>query len=149
MADLVVITNALAAQITQYSGLRSYGQARDQASPPCAVVLPGQPFLTYGDTFADVMTPGSGPGGAVSMNLVVLLIISDAAPVEKTQRALDAYLGVGSGETVSVPAAITADPTLGGAVHWAVPMSADRYGRIDYGGVTYFGARIMVQVGAI
>lgn len=148
MADLVAITNALAAQITQFTGLRAYGQARDQASPPCAVVLPGQPFLDYSVTMSPVMGPGGG-AGAVNLNLVVLLIISDAAPVEKTQRALDAYLGVGAGETGSVPSAIMADPTLGGAVHFCEPVSADRYGRIDYGGVTYFGARIMVQAGAI
>ena len=54
MADLVAITNALAAQITQYTGLRALGQARDQITPPCAVVLPGRagPFLLYGTTMS-------------------------------------------------------------------------------------------------
>lgn len=148
MADLVAITNALAAQIAAHTGLRALGQARDQVTPPCIVVLPGQPFLAYGATMSDVMAPGS-PSGAVTINLTVLVIITDAAPVEKTQRALNAYLGIGEGETASIPAAMEADPTLGGIVDWCIPMAADRYGRIDYSGVTYFGARISVQVGAI
>jgi hypothetical protein len=139
MADLVAITNALAAQITQYTGLRAEGQARDQVSPPCCVILPGQPFLTYGVT----------EDGAVNMNLVILVIISDAAPVEKTQRALDAYLGIGSGEAESIPGAIMMDTSLGGAVHFCIPQTADRYGRISYSGQDYFGARILCQVGAI
>jgi hypothetical protein len=88
--------------------------------------------------------------GAVTVNLRVLIIISDAAPEEKVQRALDAYLGIGTSVTASsIPAAIQADPTLGGAVHYTVPQSADQYGRIAYAGVIYFGARVNVQVGAI
>jgi len=139
MADLVAITNALAAQITQYTGLRAEGQARDQITPPVAVVLPGQPFLAYGQTMDETLT----------LNLIVLVIITDAAPVEMTQRALDAYLGLAHGAGTSVPAAVLKDPTLGGTVHFCEPVSASNYGRIDYAGVTYFGARINIQAGAI
>jgi hypothetical protein len=137
--DLVTVTDALAAQITQWTGLRALGQARDSVTPPCAVILPGSPVITYGNTMDE----------ALSMNLMVLLIISDAAPVEMTQRALDTYLGIGAGEGESVPAAILKDPSLGGVVHWCEPVTASNYGRIDYAGVTYFGARINVTVGAI
>ena len=95
--------------------------------------------IAYGNTMDETLTN----------NLMVLLIISDAAPVEMTQRALNAYLGIGAGETESVPAAILADPTLGGAVHYTEPVSASNYGRIEYAGITYFGARINVVIGAI
>jgi hypothetical protein len=139
MADLTTIRNALASQINEFTGLRVDGQARDSVNPPCAVILPGAPLLAYGKTM----------DGAADMALIVLLIISDAAPVEMTQRALDAYLGIGSGETVSIPDAITSDPSLGGIVHWAEPVSAGQYGRIEYSGVTYFGARIDVTLGVI
>jgi hypothetical protein len=140
MADLVKITNALAAQITEYTGLRALGQATDQITPPCAVVLPGQPFLTYGATMDEAFT----------LNLMVLVIISDAAPVEKTQRALDAYLGIGEDqEPSSIPDAVLADTTLAGTVHFCEPQTASNYGRIEYAGVTYFGARINLQAGAI
>lgn len=141
MADLVTITNALASQITAHTGLRALGQARDSVNPPCAVILPGQPFITYGKTM--------DYSGAADMNLVILVIISDAAPVEKTQRALDAYLGVGANEAASIPNAILADPTLGHVVHFCEPVSAGSYGRIEYAGIVYFGARIDCSVGTI
>jgi hypothetical protein len=143
MADLVAVTNALAAQITQFTGLRALGQARDQVTPPCAVVLPGRagPFLQYGSTMDESFT----------LNLMVLIIITDAAPVDASQRALDAYLGIdhGDGSGASIPAAVLKDPTLGGLVEWCEPVSADQYGRIDYGGITYFGARLNMTCGAI
>jgi len=136
--DLVAITNALAEQITTYTGLRALGQARDSVTPPCAVIIPGNPAVSYGSTMDETL----------SMNLMVLLIISDAAPVEMTQRALNTYLGIGAGEGESVPAAILQDPSLGGVAHWCEPVSVTNYGRIEYAGVTYFGARLNVTVGA-
>lgn len=141
MADLVAIRNALAASITQFTGLRADGQARDQVTPPCCVILPGNPLISYGDTM----------NGAVTINLNVLLIISDAAPVDATQRALDTYLGVDQNPAVgsSVPEAIEEDNTLGGLVHYVQAVSAGSYGRIEYASVTYFGARISVVIGAI
>lgn len=139
--DLVAVRNALAASITKYTGLRADGQARDAVSPPVAVIIPGQPFMNYADTM----------DGAITANLVVLLLISDAAPLEKTQRALDAYLGVDQNPAValSVPEAIEEDNTLGGLIHYIQAVTADNYGRVEYNGVTYFGARIRCTLGGI
>ena len=94
---------------------------------------------------------GTTVDGAFTVNLVVLLLISDAAPTEKVQRALDAYLGIGAHDAVpsSIAGAIQDDPTLGGTVHFALAVSASGYGRVDYAAVTYFGARVAVQAGAI
>lgn len=141
--DLTAVRNALAANITAFTGLRADGQARDSASPPVAVIIPGQPFINYADTMP--------PLSAVTVNLVVLLLISDAAPLEKTQRALDAYLGVDSDPAIgsSVPEAIEEDPQLGGLTHYVQAVTADNYGRVEYAGVTYFGARIKVLIGGV
>jgi hypothetical protein len=141
MADLISIRNALASSITRFTGLRCDAQARDQVTPPCSVILPGNPFINYADTM----------DGTVTINLAVLLIISDAAPVETTQRALDTYLGVDTNPAIgsSVPEAIEADNTLGGTVHYIQANNATSYGRIDYGGVTFFGARVNCVIGAI
>lgn len=140
MADITAIRNALAAQITEFTGLRCDGQARDQVTPPCSVVLPGGPFITYGATMDEAMT----------INLLVLIIITDAAPVEKTQRALDAYLGLDHGDGgLSVPAAILADPSLSGTAEYCEPVSVSNYGRIEYAGIGYFGARCNLVLGAI
>jgi hypothetical protein len=141
IADLSSIRAALAARITAGTGLRTLPEAKDQVSPPVAVILPGQPVVTYGATL----------DGAFTVNLRVLLLLSDAAPVEKVQRALDAYLGIGVHDSVpaSIAGAIQDDPTLGHTVHFAVPLAADSYGRVDYAGATYFGARLTIQAGAI
>jgi hypothetical protein len=89
--------------------------------------------------------------GTVTINLMVLVIISDAAPVDATQRALDTFLGVDQDPAVgsSVPEAIEQDNTLSGTVHYIQAVIADSYGRIDYAGQTYFGARIRTVIGAI
>lgn len=137
MADITAIRNALAAQVTAQTGLRAYGQARDQAGVPCAVVLPGNPLITYGATM----------DGAATVNLGLVILISDGAPSEKAQRALDAYLGIGAGETASVAAAVMHDPTLGGTCEFCEPVSVTSYGRLAWAGVTYFGAKLNLQAG--
>ena len=43
--DLTAVRNKLADNITLFTGLRAEGQARDTVSPPCAVIIPGQPFV--------------------------------------------------------------------------------------------------------
>jgi hypothetical protein len=139
VADLTVIRTALASQITAQTSLRTEAQPRDQVSPPMAVIIPREPLDTFGVTM----------DGAQDIDLVVVLIISDAAPVEKTQRALDAYLSAGGSEPQSIANAIMADASLGGIVHWCVPVTVSGYGRISYAGQDYFGARVTVSIGAI
>jgi hypothetical protein len=141
VADLIAIRNAIAANITRYTGLRCDAQARDAVNPPCAVVLPGNPYLDYGVSM----------DGAINFNFIVLVIISDAAPVEQTQRALDTLLGAGQDADIaaSVPTAIEQDNTLGGAVDFIQAQTVTQYGRIEYAGQTVFGARINVIAGGM
>lgn len=138
MADLTAIRTALAGQITAVTGLRSQAQVKDQVSPPVALVLPGSPLITFGAT----------TDGAVTISLAVLLLLSDAAPTEKVQRALDVYLGIGSGEGESIAGAIMTDMSLGGTVEWCIPVAVTSYSRVDYASQEYFGARLNVQIGA-
>ena len=95
-----------------------------------------------------MVTYGVTMDGTFTVNLRVLIAISDAPPNEKVQRALDAYLGIGN-VAGSVAGAIMDDPTLGGVVHFCEPISAGNYGRINYADVIFFGARVDVQIGAI
>ena len=136
--DLHAIRNALAVQIAAVTGLRAQAEVKDQVAPPVALVLPGNPLITYGDTM----------DGAVTIGLAVLLLLSDAAPTEKVQRALDVYLGIGSGEGESIAGAIMSDMSLGGTVEWCIPRAVTSYSRVEYSAVTYFGARINCEVGA-
>jgi hypothetical protein len=137
--DFTRIRTALAAQITAQTGLRAEAQVRDQVSPPVALVLPGQPLIVFGSTM----------DGATAVNLAVVLLISNAAPVDKVQRALDDLLGVGPGEGQSIAGAVMADPTLGGTVEWCMPTVVTAYGRVEYAGIDFFGARLGLQVGAV
>jgi hypothetical protein len=139
VADVTAIRQALAAQIAAGTGLRAEAEPRDQVTPPVALILPGNPFLTYGQTMDE----------ALGMGLIVLFLISDAPPVDQTQRAMDSYLSIGTGEIESIAAAILKDPTLGGHVHWCEPVSVTNYNRVDYAGQQYFGSRLNVTVGAI
>ncbi len=140
--DLTAIRDALAAQITAGTGLRAMGQVKDQVSPPVALVMPGSPVISYGATLS------GGSETEVAVNLVVLLLISDAAPTEQVQQNLDDYLGIGPGESTSIAQAIAADISLGSTVEWCIPQQVTAYGRIEYAAENYFGARLSVQVGA-
>ncbi len=144
MADLTAIRTALATQIAACTGLRAMAQVKDQISPPIALVLPGNPVISYG-----TMMSGGGTPEGVTINLAILLLISDAAPTEMVQRALDAYLGLGSGEEQSIAGAIETDPTLGGVVNWCIPVSVTTYGRIEYAAENYFGAKLNTNVGTV
>jgi hypothetical protein len=142
VADLTAIRTALAAQINQYTGLRAMAQVKDQVSPPVALVLPGNPLITYGATLS------GGGETETAINLAVLLLISDAAPTEMVQRALDAYLGIGAEEGQSIAQAIAMDISLSRTVEWCIPVSVTTYGRIEYAAENYFGAKLNVQVGS-
>lgn len=139
MADLAVIRTALAARINSATGLRTLAEPKDQVNPPVAIVLTTSPLVRYGDTI----------DGTLTMRLRVLILISDAAPTDKVQRALDAYLGIGAGEAESIAGAIQGDPTLGQAVHYCVPLEASPPQRIEYANQTYFGAWVNVEIGTI
>jgi hypothetical protein len=139
MADLTAIRTALALAINAGTGLRAEAQAKDQVSPPMALVLPGNPLITFADTM----------DGTVVIGLSVVLILSDAAPTEKVQRALDAYLGIGIGEEQSIAAAVALNGSLSGTVEWCVPVSVTTYGRIEWNGIEFFGAKLNFSAGAI
>jgi hypothetical protein len=141
--DLTEIRGALAAQITAQTGLRAEAQVRDQVSPPVALVLPGRPLISFGQTMS-----GGGVPGAVAINLAVVLLLSNAPPSEKVQRSIDDLLGIGPGDGQSIADAVMADPTLGGTVEWCMPQAVSQYGRVEYAAESYWGATMTLQVGA-
>ena len=85
-------------------------------------------------------------GGADGLGIVatVLLQTSDS---EGAQEALWRFLS--RRETTGVgrlKAALDADPTLGGLVHYAQMATARRTGLITYDGVDYMGAELVIEV---
>lgn len=135
MADYDAIRQGLATAITAGTGLRAFADVPGAVSPPCCVILPGRPAITYGVTL----------GGEVNLNLMAMVLLS-AASDTYSQQALDEYLST-SGDK-SVNAAVEDDPTLGGTCEYAVTTGVQQYGLIDYAGQQYMGATFMIQAGA-
>ncbi len=136
MVAITDIRVAIAAQLDTIPGLRATATAPLQISPPVAIVRPDRgTFATYGETF----------DGAVSFTFEVFLLVS-AASDREAQQQLDAYLAATG--TQSVFACLQKTSNLGGLVSYAALTSAQSYGLVDYGGVTYLGAILTVQAGA-
>lgn len=135
MADYDGIRNGLATLLKSKTGLRSYPDAPGSISPPCVVVLPGKPAITYGETL----------DGEVNLSLLAIVLLS-AANETSGQQHLDAYLA--STGTKSVNAAVNSDPTLGGTCEFCVTVGVQQYGIIEYAGQQYIGATFVLQAGA-
>ena len=136
MAVLSDVRAALAAAVDNVPGLRATGSMAGEISPPVAVVVPARgPFITYGETME---------AGVADYELEVILLVS-YADERSGQLLLDGYLSA-TGPN-SVRAAVAADPSLGQVVDYAVVTVAQDYGLIDWAGVQYLGARLLVTAG--
>lgn len=136
MAVLSDVRTALAAAIDNVPGLRALAQMSGQIDPPVAVVVPAPgPFISYSETFEL---------NVADIALEVILLVS-YADERAGQLLLDGYLSATGAQ--SVRAAITADPTLGSVVDYAVLTEASDYGLIEWAGVQYLGARLAVTCG--
>jgi hypothetical protein len=150
VATLTQIRQALASQIQTYCvnpQLRAQAEPLDQGVGPVALIVPGSPYIKYGDTFADSFNDLGQMQFGVCVNLCVLILVSDSSTADREQQQLDAFLDLGTAaDQISVPMAIQMDPTLGGIVMSTIPIQVGHYGRVPYGGLEYFGARLEVQV---
>lgn len=151
MFDIDTVCNALANQVNAlaYPPLRMLPDVEDQINPPVGIVMPGRPYLTYGTTLQGetgfLGQPILGNQiASIDFALDFLIIVSHASTLERIEQNLDTWLGFqgGSGNTVSVVAAVAADPTLGGVVDWCMPVNADPPGPLDWNGPAMFGTRI-------
>lgn len=156
MANLQAIRQALATQLQNGLGITSVANMPATITPPMIMVLPGSPYVTYGQTFGETidaefgMTFGEAPSpgmSKVSSMLVVLIVISMAMGYEPMQPALDTLIEP-PGNPGSVPTVIAMDETIGGAVEFAVPIDVSGYGLVSIAGQDYFGAHLRVQIGA-
>jgi hypothetical protein len=138
--DLNAVRQAIAGYLgTTVPALEGHTFVRGSVNPPAIIVTPAPGvFLDYR------VTQGQG-FGALTYTLRLILLAS-TADNETGTVTLDAMIAL-DGPT-SIPAALEADPTLGGQVGFAVPTVAQRYGGLTYGGVDYIGCELMVEVGA-
>ena len=140
--SLTAVRAALAtrlATITLAGGtqLRASATMTGQISPPQAVVLPNRSgtFISY-----DVTEEAN----VADITLEVVLLVSYAD--ERASQLLEDGVLSPSG-SLSVRAAVAADPRLAGACDYAVVTQASNYGLLDWQGTQYLAARLEVTVG--
>lgn len=156
MVDINVVCAALANQIGTYArpALRSLPEPEDSVTPPVGVVMPGNPYVVYGQTLEGATGWLGDPslGEALSprlFNLDYIIAIAKASTLDRQEAMLNSWLGFqNDAQAVSVVAAVAVDPTLGGIVEWCVPTSADRPGPLDWNGLMLFGTRIHFNLSA-
>lgn len=147
MATVAQVREALAKYIEDTTGLECKPRMPDQVNPPMAAIMPGAPFVTYGVTMSANLAALRQVNAPVEMNVAVLIITSKAGSTERAQLNIDAYLGLDADDSVtSIPVALALDPTLGGMVEYAEPVSVTTYGQIEVAGQIYFGARLAIQI---
>ena len=132
---LTEIRDALAQQIDNLvPGLRTASTVPGTINPPVAIVTPNQSGLI---NYQEIMS-----SGLATWTMRVYIIVG-AVSDRNAQTTLDGFLSP-EGES-SVPSAIASDPTLGGVVEYAVCTSAQKYGELQYAGVSYLGCEISVE----
>jgi hypothetical protein len=132
------IREALATYITtNIPGLRGLTDPGTIANPPVAVVLP------VTGTYIDYAV--ALEHGVAELNLRVVILVSRASE-RMAMPLLDSYLAPYGAS--SVPEAILADPTLGGACDYCIPVEAVFAGDVNWAGIDYLGAEIICRAGA-
>lgn len=141
MASLTDIRAGVAANINTYcEGLPAVKDPPGTINVPCAIVLPDQ-----GTSIDWQVTMSSPVPSEANFSVRAVIIVSTGADPAAT-TLLDSFLA--SAGPSSVRAAIEADPTLGGVAEFAVAARVQRYGMIEWGGITYLSAEVIVEAGA-
>lgn len=130
--DVRAARRALADALRAVPGLRCHPRMPDTIAPPAAVVLRRETRYN----------PAVDVGADLTLAVRLYLSISNA---EGSQDKLDDYLAPAG--TLSLRAAIDADPTLGGTVQWATATGAEAEGLVDVKGMDYISADLIVEVG--
>jgi hypothetical protein len=136
MADYTAIRDGLATRLdTVPTFLTVHATVPNRIVAPAAVVVPGRPVATYHDSMI-------GSGGSLTLFNFELVCAVQSITEAFSQAALDDLI---SG-TNSVPAAIEADPTLGGAATTCQVRQAVDYGVVAFADTEFIGARFLVEV---
>ena len=140
MASISAIREGLKTRLDTVTGLRAHSWVVGDIIPPAAVIIPGNPSSK--STMVVNYDATMGRGSDDFLFTIVLMVSNKVERV--AQDALDDFLD-GSGAS-SIRAAIAADGTLGGVAHFTNVTGVRDYGLVTYGGQTYVGAELIVEV---
>lgn len=126
-----LIRNAIAANLTSISGLRTSADIPENPSPPIAVVA--LETVEYDGAFA---------GGLTEYNFLITVLASRASE-RSAQTRLDGFTSTG---TNSVKKAIESDKTLGGEAFDVRVTRMTNIGTVSLGEINYLAADFAVTV---
>lgn len=129
---LQAIREAIAANLSTISGLRTSAFVPDNPNPPVAIVIPRN--IAYDSAFQR---------GADELTLDILLI-GHRMSERTAQNTLDSY--VQSSGSTSVKAAVESDRTLSGAAFDVRVTDLTNYGPVSIGETQYLSATFSVSV---
>lgn len=130
--DVRAAREALKTTIDTITGLSAHSRFPGIVNPPAAVVYRRE--TRYDPTF-DV-------GADISLGVRLYMSISNPTGA---QDNLDAYLAPTGAR--SLKAAIEGNPTLSGTVDWLKVSTAEAEGVVEFNGVNYISADLIVEVG--
>lgn len=154
MLKLSVVKTALANQLTALvvPQLTFFPKPQDSMNPPFGLVMPARNYVDYGITLQGSNDFLGDPAGGhtlspTDISLDVVLAVSHASTLDRLVDEIDLWIGVEEDATaVSVMAALAEDPTLGGAVAWCIPSSADQPRPMTWAGMDLFGTRVHLNL---
>lgn len=130
--DIRAVRVALAAALNVIPGLTAHARYPGVINPPAAIIFRRETRYN----------PAVDLGADVTLTVRIYTSVSNPAG---SQDKLDDYLAPAG--ALSLRAAIDADPTLGGTVSWCAPTLAEAEGLVDFKGVDYISADLVVEVG--
>jgi hypothetical protein len=133
VATIAQIRDGIKARLDTIPGLRAHATMPDVLTAPAAVVY------RRSTTFDSSMD-----GDSDDLTCAVTVMVEYTGE-RIAQTALDTYLGRSGAN--SIRAALAGDPTLGGVVDFAEVVSAERDRIVEWAGVKYLAADLVVQVG--
>ncbi len=127
------VRQGLNVNLATIANLTTYKFVPDKPEPPCALVIPAEPFAV----------PESMARGIFTYRFRILVLVSDVVD-DVAQTALDGYLN--SSGAGSVFAALESDKTLGGTASNATVEQITNYGDVPWNELRYWGAELLVRV---
>ena len=133
MSDITAMSQGIADNLANISGIRTYPTIPDNPTMPCAVVSLSS--IEYDQAFV---------GGLTNYTFEVTVIVSRVTE-RRAQKRVHDFVQTGSG---SVKNAIESDRTLGGAAFDCVVTEMNNIASVSIGDIDYLTAAFVVVVRA-
>jgi len=133
VSDITAMSQGIADNLANISGIRTYATIPDNPTMPAAVVSLSS--IEYDQAFV---------GGLTNYTFEITVIVSRVAERRAQQRVHD-FVQTGSG---SVKNAVESDRTLGGAAFDCVVTEMNNIGSVSIGDIDYLTAAFVVVVRA-